>query len=99
MHYDFLNVQAWKVRSVFDLVDEFLGGEYSKEEALRCIQVGLLCSNLNRQQDPTMASAFKRLLGEDLWLQEKMAHAHSPPILEHDDAPDWETDWPDYDFF
>lgn len=91
-----MNVQAWKqwnkgARNVFDLVDESLGGAFSEEEALRCIQVGLLCSRREPQQRPTMASALEMLLGEDSSLREKMmtqSLAESLPNLEaEDEAP------------
>ena len=74
-----MNVQAWELweinRNVLAMVDEYLGGYFSAEEAVRCIQVCLLCTLYDPQQRPTMASALRMLLGEDLSLQEKMEQA------------------------
>lgn len=84
-----MNVQAWKVwnegvMNLLDLVDESLGGEFSKEEVMRCIQVGLLCTQYEPHERPTMACALKMLLGEESSLQEKMAQAQAqyPPNME-----------------
>ncbi|XP_042020571.1 cold-responsive protein kinase 1-like isoform X1 [Salvia splendens] len=64
-----------KNRNVLAMVDAYLGGYFSAEEALRCIQVCLLCTQYDPQQRPTMASALRMLLGEHLRLQEKMEQA------------------------
>ncbi|KAL1538816.1 non-specific serine/threonine protein kinase [Salvia divinorum] len=71
--------ELWRENgNVLTIVDEYLGGEFSEEEALRCIQVCLLCTQDEPQQRPTMASALRMLLGEDLSLQEKMEQAQFP---------------------
>ncbi|XP_057769764.1 cysteine-rich receptor-like protein kinase 24 isoform X2 [Salvia miltiorrhiza] len=89
---------TWKLltgnKDVFKTVDGYLGEEFSEEEASRCIQVGLLCTQYGPQQRPKMASALKMLLGEDVSLQEKMAQAHCPSYLDPDFA-----DLPNFDFF
>ncbi|KAH6791927.1 hypothetical protein C2S52_002404 [Perilla frutescens var. hirtella] len=76
---------AWKLwieGNVSDLVDECLGGAFSEEEAVRCIQVGILCTQIEPQQRPAMPCVLKMLLGEELSLQQKMA------------ALNWANDWP-----
>ncbi|KAK4477553.1 hypothetical protein RD792_016785 [Penstemon davidsonii] len=59
------------------LVDESIEGAFSEEEALRCIQVSLLCIQPNRNHRPTISSVLKMLLGEELPLetQEKVVKA------------------------
>lgn len=68
-----INVQAWKLwieeGDVLDHVDESLAGEFSEEEALRCIQVGLLCTQDEPEKRPTMPCALEMLLGEESTLQ------------------------------
>ncbi|XP_051141373.1 putative receptor-like protein kinase At5g39000 isoform X2 [Andrographis paniculata] len=67
--------KLWKEGKELHLVDESLRGEYSEDEAGRCIHVSLLCTHANRQNRPTMASVLKMLLGEEMSLQEKVAEA------------------------
>lgn len=76
--------KLWIAGNVLDLVDESLAGAFSEEEALRCIQVGLLCTQHDPKQRPTMSCALKMLLGEDSRLQEKVVQAQdSWNIKEH----------------
>ncbi|KAL3813481.1 hypothetical protein ACJIZ3_014749 [Penstemon smallii] len=75
-----LDEYAWKLWNegkILHLVDEFIVGEFSEEEALRCIQVGLLCIQQNRHHRPTISYVLKMLLGEELPLetQEKVVKA------------------------
>ena len=82
-----MNVQAWELweenGNVLAVVDTHLGGEFSREEALGCIQVCLLCTQYGPQQRPTMASVLRMLLGEDLSLQEKMGQVKYHSFLHH----------------
>ncbi|KAL3813490.1 hypothetical protein ACJIZ3_014758 [Penstemon smallii] len=59
---------AWKLwieGNILHLVDESIEGAFSEEEALRCIQVGLLCTQQNRNHRPTISYVLKMLLGEE----------------------------------
>ncbi|KAL3813484.1 hypothetical protein ACJIZ3_014752 [Penstemon smallii] len=59
---------AWKLwieGNILHLVDESIEGAFSEEEALRCIQVGLLCTQPNRHHRPTISYVLKMLLGEE----------------------------------
>ncbi|KAK4487795.1 hypothetical protein RD792_005518 [Penstemon davidsonii] len=69
--------KLWNEGKMLHLVDEFIEGAFSEEEALRCIQVGLLCTQPNRHHRPTISSVLKMLLGEELPLetQEKVVKA------------------------
>ncbi|KAK4477556.1 hypothetical protein RD792_016788 [Penstemon davidsonii] len=69
--------KLWKEGNILHLVDKFIEGAFSEEEALRCIQVGLLCIHPNRHHRPTISSVLKMLLGEELHLetQEKVVKA------------------------
>lgn len=71
-------MQAWNLcgeGKALELVDKSHGGEFTKEEALRCIQVGLLCTQYGSRHRPNMASVVNMLLGEDASLQEKVVEA------------------------
>lgn len=46
------------------MVDELLGESYSTQEALRCIQIGLLCVQEQPADRPTMAMVAS-MLGND----------------------------------
>ena len=46
----------WKDQRAFELLDPTLEGRYSKSEAFRCIQVGLLCVQENPDDRPTMTA-------------------------------------------
>ncbi|KAL0377606.1 UNVERIFIED_CONTAM: putative receptor-like protein kinase [Sesamum radiatum] len=75
---------AWVPRNegkAVDLVDESLGGAFAVEEALRCIQVGLLCTQDEPYHRPEMRSVIKMLEGKELILE-----PHPPASLVHDDA-------------
>ncbi|KAK4477561.1 hypothetical protein RD792_016793 [Penstemon davidsonii] len=69
--------KLWNEAKMLHLVDEFIEGAFSEEEALRCIQVGLLCTQQNRHHQPTISSVLKMLLSEELHLetQEKVVKA------------------------
>lgn len=75
-----VDVQAWelwKEEKALDLIDESIRGAVAEDEALRCIQVGLLCTQCEPHHRPTMPSVLKMLLGEDLSLQDKIIEAAS----------------------
>ncbi|GER45290.1 receptor kinase 2 [Striga asiatica] len=57
--------KLWKEGKALDLVDESLGGAFEAEEALRCIQVGLLCMEEQPHHRPTMYSVLKMLDGHE----------------------------------
>ncbi|KAH9651137.1 G-type lectin S-receptor-like serine/threonine-protein kinase [Citrus sinensis] len=60
-------VLAWRLwtedRSL-ELIDKSLDGSYSLSEALRCIQVGLLCVQQRPEDRPNMSSVVLMLSGE-----------------------------------
>ncbi|KAK4477562.1 hypothetical protein RD792_016794 [Penstemon davidsonii] len=63
---------AWKLwieGNILHLVDESIEGAFSEEEALRCIQVGLLCTQEDPHHRPNISSVLKMLLGEELPLE------------------------------
>ncbi|KAK6155006.1 hypothetical protein DH2020_009254 [Rehmannia glutinosa] len=57
--------KLWNERKPLDLVDESLGGAFPADEVLRCIQVGLLCTEEQPQRRPTMPSVLKMLEGNE----------------------------------
>ncbi|CAA0820303.1 Putative receptor-like protein kinase [Striga hermonthica] len=57
--------KLWKEGKALDLVDDSLGGAFEAEEALRCIQVGLLCIEEQPHHRPTMYSVLKMLDGHE----------------------------------
>ncbi|KAK4477564.1 hypothetical protein RD792_016796 [Penstemon davidsonii] len=69
--------KLWKEGNILHLVDESIEGAFSEEEALRCIQVGLLCTQEDPHQRPNISSVLNMLLGEELHLetQEKVVKA------------------------
>lgn len=74
-------VQAWKLWNegrALNLVDYSFCGEYS-DEALRCIQVGLVCTQEDPSHRPTMSTVLEMLLGEESSLQDKVAEAALHP--------------------
>lgn len=87
--YDVVNVQAWKLwnaEKAIYLIDESIRGAVAEDEALRCIQVGLLCTQYEPHHRPTMPSVLKMLLGEDLSLQDKIIEASSHKATTQGDA-------------
>ncbi|KAI3462614.1 hypothetical protein Pfo_019277 [Paulownia fortunei] len=67
----------WNEGKALDLVDKSNRGAFSEDEALRCIQVGLSCTQYEPHHRPTMPSVLEMLLGEELSLQEKITEAAS----------------------
>ncbi|GFP79780.1 putative receptor-like protein kinase at5g39000 [Phtheirospermum japonicum] len=58
--------ELWNEGRAYDLVDESLEGAFPEDEALRCIQVSLLCTQIEPNQRPTMPSVLKMLEGSEL---------------------------------
>ena len=51
-------------------MDAALGDEFQGSEALRCIQVGLLCVQQSSDERPTMWSVLSMLESEDMLLSQ-----------------------------
>lgn len=70
-------IQAWKLWKEgkgLELVDSSVGDSYSASEALRCIQVGLLCVQEHSEDRPTMSSVVLMLSSESA----TMPHPKNP---------------------
>ncbi|CAA0828355.1 Putative receptor-like protein kinase [Striga hermonthica] len=65
--YDYAR-KLWDEGKACDLVDESLEGAFLEEEAMRCIQVGLLCTQTEPNLRPQMANVLKMLEGNELLL-------------------------------
>ncbi|GKV19310.1 hypothetical protein SLEP1_g29591 [Rubroshorea leprosula] len=48
--------KLWKDRRPLGLLDPILGDSYARNEAIRCIQIGLLCVQEDPAERPTMAT-------------------------------------------
>ncbi|CAH1448378.1 unnamed protein product [Lactuca virosa] len=62
-----LLAQAWKIwneGNALELLDESLGAKFSKNEVLRCIQVGLLCVQGQPEDRPSMSKVLILLSNE-----------------------------------
>ncbi|XP_038982180.1 cysteine-rich receptor-like protein kinase 10 [Phoenix dactylifera] len=53
----------WNKAKALDLMDQSLGEEYQREEALRCIHVGLLCVQEDPTERPSMVLVVQMLSG------------------------------------
>jgi hypothetical protein len=49
---------------LLEMVDRRLGSDYSQEQALRLLDVALLCTSIQPTQRPRMSSVVKMLCGE-----------------------------------
>ncbi|KAK4393196.1 Cysteine-rich receptor-like protein kinase [Sesamum angolense] len=76
--------KLWNEGKPLDLVDESLAGAFAVEEALRCIQVGLLCIQDEPNHRPEMYSVIKMLEGEELVVEPQKPPP--PASLLHGDA-------------
>ncbi|KAK6123481.1 hypothetical protein DH2020_042770 [Rehmannia glutinosa] len=65
MHLPDYAWELWNEGRAYDLIDESLGGAFAEEEALRCVQVGLLCTQEQPQHRPTMPAVLKMLEGDE----------------------------------
>lgn len=61
----------WKDNEATKLVDMYLEDSYVVSEALRCIQVGLLCVQHHPNDRPNMASVVVMLTNETILAQPK----------------------------
>ncbi|KAL3624077.1 hypothetical protein CASFOL_032893 [Castilleja foliolosa] len=61
--------ELWNEGKACNLVDESLEGAFPEDEALRCIQVGLLCTQTEANNRPTMPSVLKILEGNELLVE------------------------------
>ncbi|PIN11078.1 Serine/threonine protein kinase [Handroanthus impetiginosus] len=69
---------AWNLQNegkALNLVEESIREAFSEHEALRCIQVGLLCTQHEPNHRPALPLVIKMLLGEDSSLREKIEEA------------------------
>ncbi|KAL6572807.1 hypothetical protein OROHE_002283 [Orobanche hederae] len=57
--------ELWNKGRSYDLMDESLEGAFPVEEALRCIEVGLLCTQTEPNHRPTMPCVVKMLEGDE----------------------------------
>ncbi|XP_022843324.1 cysteine-rich receptor-like protein kinase 18 [Olea europaea var. sylvestris] len=69
--------KTWNGGKALELLDKSMKGEFPADEALRCIQVGLLCVQKRRDDRPTMQSVLEMLEGEVPLLPQPLP----PPML------------------
>lgn len=55
----------WKEGKSVELVDGVMDGGFNHSEVLRCIQVALLCVDVQPRNRPTMSSVFMMLSSEN----------------------------------
>ncbi|KAK3433286.1 hypothetical protein EUGRSUZ_D00896 [Eucalyptus grandis] len=60
--------ELWKEGNYEDVIDESMGDSCSKEEALRCIQIGLLCVQEFADDRPNMSAVVLMLANDDVAL-------------------------------
>ncbi|XP_048140829.1 G-type lectin S-receptor-like serine/threonine-protein kinase At1g11410 [Rhodamnia argentea] len=60
--------ELWKEGNCTDIVNESMGDSCSKEEALRCIQIGLLCVQEFADDRPNMSAVVFMLANNDVVL-------------------------------
>jgi len=56
--------ELWKAGTPFELMDPILRESCSKDQVLRCINVGLLCVEDSALDRPTMSDVVSRLTSE-----------------------------------
>ncbi|WVZ77197.1 hypothetical protein U9M48_025092 [Paspalum notatum var. saurae] len=66
---EYLHLLDWAERlkqqgKLLEMVDRRLGSDYSQEQALRLLNVALLCTNTSPTQRPRMSSVVKMLCGQ-----------------------------------
>ncbi|KAK4417580.1 Receptor-like protein kinase FERONIA [Sesamum alatum] len=82
--------KLWNEGKAVELVEESVlaaAGAFAAEEALRCIQVALLCAQYQPDDRPEMCSVLKMLEGEEL-----IAEPQSPWLLNSDHDATFEFD-------
>ncbi|KAL9158574.1 hypothetical protein ABFS82_08G077800 [Erythranthe guttata] len=75
--------KLWKEGRPLEMVDKSLFGVFLADEALRCIQVGLLCTQNEPKYRPTMPCVLKMLQGQDLEMELRVEQR--PQIDDDDD--------------
>ncbi|XP_010529593.1 PREDICTED: cysteine-rich receptor-like protein kinase 11 [Tarenaya hassleriana] len=60
--------RAWRKGSPLDLVDPTLGENYQRDEAIRCIHIGLLCVQENPTDRPTLSTIMLMLTSNTITL-------------------------------
>lgn len=63
----FVFIQAERLKQqgkLLEMVDQRLGSEYSQVQALRLLNIALLCTNTSPTQRPRMSSVVKMLCGQ-----------------------------------
>jgi hypothetical protein len=60
----------WKGGRSAELVDEVMDGGFNHSEVLRCIQVALLCVDVQPRNRPTMSSVVMMLASENATIPE-----------------------------
>jgi len=66
-HMQYLLEWVWKLYEtdeVLEMVDETMGADYDKEEVLRMIQLGLLCTQASVTQRPSMSEIVAMLVSK-----------------------------------
>ncbi|GJS89876.1 receptor-like serine/threonine-protein kinase SD1-8, partial [Tanacetum coccineum] len=53
--------KLWSEGNCLELLDESVGAEFSRDEVLRCIHIGLLCVQEQAEQRPNMAKVLLML--------------------------------------
>ncbi|CAA2998405.1 receptor kinase At5g39000 [Olea europaea subsp. europaea] len=72
--------KTWNEGKALEFLDKSMKDEFPADEALRCIQVGLLCIQKQRGDRPTMQSVLEMLEGEVLSLPQPLP----PPYVENE---------------
>jgi hypothetical protein len=60
----------WTEGRVVDLLDDVIGSSFSYSEVLRCVQVGLLCVEVQPKNRPLMSSVVMMLASENATVPE-----------------------------
>jgi hypothetical protein len=60
----------WKESRAVDLLDDLMDGGFSYSEVLRCIQVALLCVEVQPKNRPLMSSVVMMLASENATVME-----------------------------
>ncbi|CAI9771905.1 unnamed protein product [Fraxinus pennsylvanica] len=68
--------KTWNEGKALEFLDNSMKDEFPVDEALRCIQTGLLCVQKGRDDRPTMQSVFEMLEGEDRSLPQPLQPAY-----------------------
>ncbi|GFP99088.1 putative receptor-like protein kinase at5g39000 [Phtheirospermum japonicum] len=69
--------EVWKEGRTYDLIDKSLEGAFPVYEALRCIQVGVLCTQTEPNHRPAMPSVLKMLEGDEPLVEPQQEREYS----------------------